>query len=99
MRGHCAHARSRANLAAEQPSWWRHGRKSAPGYLEQCRQLTAARRESDWLRAGSQAVQQQALRDFDQAMKNFFGGTHRRPAFRKRRPPGRIAGIPVTQGG
>ena len=83
MREHCAHARFVWNLAVEQHSWRRRGRKSAPGYLEQCRQLTAARRESDWLRAGSQTVQQQALRDFDRAMKNFFGGTHRRPTFRK----------------
>jgi transposase len=28
-------------------------------------------------------VQQQALRDFDQAMRNFFAGTHRRPKWRK----------------
>jgi transposase len=28
-------------------------------------------------------VQQQALRDFDQAMRNFFAGTHRRPSWRK----------------
>jgi putative transposase len=71
------------NLAVEQQSWWRRGRKSAPGYLAQCRQLTAARREWDWLRAGSQMVQQQALRDLDQARKNFFAGTHGRPSFRK----------------
>src|ERR1022692_3508735 len=83
MRAHCAHARSRANLAVEQQSWWRRGRKSAPGYLEQSRQLTEARRENDWLRDGSQTVQQQALRDFDQAMRNFFAGTHRRPTWRK----------------
>jgi putative transposase len=83
LREHCAHARLVWNLAVEQQSWWRRGRKSAPGYLEQCRQLTAARRENDWLRAGSQTVQQQALRDFDQAMKNFYAGTHRRPTWRK----------------
>jgi len=29
-------------------------------------------------------VQQQALRDFDQAMTNYFAGTHRRPTWRKR---------------
>jgi transposase len=29
-------------------------------------------------------VQQQALRDFDRAMKNFFAGTHRKPGWRKR---------------
>jgi len=83
LRGHCAHARFVWNLACEQQSWWRPGRGSAPGYLEQCRQLTAARRECGWLAAGSQTVQQQALRDFSQAMQNFFSGTHRRPSWRK----------------
>jgi putative transposase len=68
---HCTHARFVWNLAVEQQSWWRRGRKSTPGYLEQCRQLTAARAENGWLRAGSHTVQQQALRDFDQAMRNF----------------------------
>ena len=84
LREHCAHARFVWNLAVEQQSWWKLGRKSAPGYLEQCRQLTVARAENDWLRAGSQTVQQQALRDFDQAMRYFFAGTHRRPTWRKR---------------
>ena len=72
------------NLAVEQQSWWRPGRASAPGFLEQARQLTAARAEIDWLRAGSQMVQQQALRDFAQAMANFFAGTHQRPRWRKK---------------
>jgi putative transposase len=45
--------------------------------------LTDARAEYDWLAAGSQTVQQQALRDFAQAMRNFFNGTHRRPTWRK----------------
>jgi transposase len=71
------------NLAVEQHAWWRPGRKSAPGYLEQSRQLTGARAENPWLREGSQTVQQQALRDFRQAMQNFFNGTHSRPTWRK----------------
>ncbi len=66
----------------EQQRHWRPGRQ-APGYNEQCAQLTAARAEYDWLAAGSQTVQQQALRDFAQAMRNFFNGTHRRPTWRK----------------
>ena len=78
--GHCAHARFVWNLAVEQHRWWRPGRASAPGYLEQCRQLTAARAETPWLREGSQMVQQQALRDFAQAMTNFMAGTHGRPS-------------------
>jgi len=83
LRDHCAHARFIWNLAVEQQSHWRPGRKSAPGYLAQCRQLTAARKEYPWLAAGSQMVQQQALRDFAQAMANFFGGTHGHPSWRK----------------
>jgi putative transposase len=45
--------------------------------------FTEARREFPWLAAGSQTVQQQALRDFAQAMSNFFAGTHGRPTWRK----------------
>jgi putative transposase len=45
--------------------------------------LTAARAEHDWPAAGSQTVQQQALRDFAQAMRNFFNRTHGRPTWRK----------------
>ncbi|MCM3920263.1 transposase [Frankia sp. AiPs1] len=81
---HCGHARFVWNLAVEQQSWWTPYRGKAPNHLERCRQLTAARAVFDWLRAGSQTVQQQALRDFDQAMRNFFAGSHRRPGFRKR---------------
>ncbi|MEV0597669.1 transposase, partial [Nonomuraea cavernae] len=81
---HCGHARFVWNLAVEQHSHWKSGRKSAPGFAEQCRQLTEARAENEWLRAGSIIVQQQALKDFAQAMANFFGKTHRRPTWRKR---------------
>jgi putative transposase len=83
LREHCGHARYVWNLAVEQHRHWRPGRKSAPGYLQQCRQLTAARAEHPWLAAGSQVVQQQALRDFAQAMANYLGGTHDRPSWRK----------------
>jgi putative transposase len=72
LRDHCAHARYVWNLAVEQHKHWRPGRASAPDYLEQCRQLTTARAEYPWLAAGSQMVQQQALRDFAQAMAAFF---------------------------
>jgi transposase len=83
LREHCAHARYVWNLAAEQQSWWRPGRSSAPGYCAQAAQLTAARAENGWLAEGSQMVQQQALRDFAQAMANYFAGTHRKPTWRK----------------
>ena len=81
---HCRDARYVWNLAVEQQQHWQPGR-AAPGYLEQCAQLTEARAEYGWLRAGSHTVQQQALRDFAQAMRNFFNGTHRRPTWRKAR--------------
>ena len=63
MAEHCRHARYVWNLAVEQQRHWQLGRR-APGYSEQCAHLTAARAEHDWLAAGSQTVQQQALRDF-----------------------------------
>jgi transposase len=90
---HCSDARYTWNLAVEQHAWWRPGRRSAPGYLEQSRQLTAARADNPWLAAGSQTVQQQALRDFARAMAGFFAGTHGRPSWRK---AGRDEGFRVT---
>ena len=85
LRDHCAHARFIWNLAVEQHSHWHAGRRAAPGYLEQCRQLTAARVEHRWLAAGSQTIQQQALRDFARAMAAFFNPKNPagRPSWRK----------------
>ncbi|MEV4185590.1 transposase [Streptosporangium canum] len=80
---HCGHARFVWNLAVEQHAHWRPGLKGAPGFAEQCRQLTEARADHRWLAAGSVTVQQQALRDFAQATANFFAKTHRRPTWRK----------------
>lgn len=79
----CRHARYVWNLALEQWSMWSRDKGPTPGYAEQARQLTDARAAFDWLRAGSQTVQQQALRDFDQAVKSFYAGTHLRPTWRK----------------
>jgi transposase len=85
LRDHCGHARYVWNLAVEQHSHWHPGRASAPGYLEQCRQLTQTRAGHPWLAAGSQTVQQQALRDFAQAMAAFFDPANPagRPSWRK----------------
>ena len=85
LRDHCGHARYVWNLAVEQHGHWHPGRAGAPGYLEQCRQLTQARAEHPWLAAGSQTVQQQALRDFAQAMAAFFDPQNPagRPSWRK----------------
>jgi len=95
LRDHCGHARYLWNLAVEQHSHWHPGRTSAPGYLDQCRQLTAARAGHPWLAAGSQTVRQQALRDFTEAMAAFFDPAHpaRRPSWRK---AGRNEGFRIT---
>ena len=95
LRDHCGHARYVWNLAVEQHAHWHPGRKGAPGYLEQCRQLTDARAEHPWLAAGSQTVQQQALRDFAQAMAAFFDPANpaERPSWRK---AGRDEGFRIT---
>jgi putative transposase len=78
---HCAHARYVWNLAVEQRSWWQPGRP-APGFAEQCRQLTEARAAYPWLAAGSVIVQQQALRDFHAAHATWLASLRE---WRKRR--------------
>ena len=95
LREHCSHARYVWNLAVEQQAHWRPGRVATPGYLEQCRQLSAARKEHPWLAAGSQTVQQQALRDFAQARTAFADPSNpaRRPRWRK---AGRDEGFRIT---
>src|SRR2546426_1087638 len=79
---HSADARFVWNLALEQANWWRPGRGPAPGSAERHCQLAEARAGS-WLGTGSSSVQQQALRDFDRAMRNWWAGTHGRPRWRK----------------
>ena len=81
---HGSHARFVWNLALEQKAAWRPGRGPSPGYVAQSAQLTEARAAQPWLAAGSQTVQQQALRDLDRAFSNFFGGSHRYPTWRKK---------------
>jgi putative transposase len=91
----CGHARFAWNLGLEQRLMYRPGRGPTPGFAGQCRQLTEARAAEPWLAAGSQTVQQQALRDLDQAWRNFFAGTHRRPRWRKR---GQLEGFRIVGG-
>jgi putative transposase len=79
---HCADARFVWNLALEQANCYRPGRPT-PGSAERSRHLAEARRET-WLGDGSSSVQQQALRDFDQALRSWWAGTHRRPRWRKK---------------
>ncbi|MCA1699764.1 MAG: transposase [Actinobacteria bacterium] len=81
---HCADARAVWNAALEQLNHWRPGRAPSPGHAERNRQLAEARQQLDWLGEGSSSVQQQALRDFDQALKNWWAGTHGRPSWRRR---------------
>ena len=81
---HGHNARFVWNLALEQKQMWRPGRGPTPGYNKQSAQLTEARGAEPWLAAGSQTVQQQALRDLDQGMSNFYNGSHRYPTWRKK---------------
>ncbi|MEU9242598.1 transposase [Streptomyces sp. NPDC048385] len=81
---HCAHARYVWNLAVEQHAYWRPGRGSAPGFAEQCRQLTEARCENEWLAAGNADVQQQALKDFAKARNARFTSGFGEPTWRSK---------------
>ena len=79
----CGHARFVWNLGLEQRLMWRRWQGATPGFVAQAAQLTEARAAEPWLAAGSQTVQQQALRDLDQAWRNYFAGTHDKPTWRK----------------
>ena len=90
---HSADARYVWNLALEQVNFgreqrdgkWRdkEGLGPRPGPAARQRQLAEAR-QGTWLAEGSSSVQQQALRDFDRALANWRGKTHRRPRWRKK---------------
>ncbi|WP_324603817.1 MULTISPECIES: transposase [unclassified Streptomyces] len=60
------------------------GRSTAPGFAEQCRQLTESRRENAWLGAGNADVQQQALKDFAKAKSARFTSGFGEPTWRKK---------------
>jgi len=81
--GQCGHARYVWNLGLEQRLMGARWKGPTPSFNAQAAQLTEARAAQPWLAAGSQTVQQQALRDLDQAWVRFFAGTHRRPTWRK----------------
>ena len=83
---HASHARFVWNLACEQQFYYRvAGRiSSPPNSAARFRQLAEARADNVWLAAGSSSVQQQALRDYDQAVRNWLGHrSHRKPTWRK----------------
>lgn len=84
---HCNHARFCYNTGLEQRKMCTRGER-ARGHrvtaATQQRELTAARSQFDWLRAGSTVVQQGGLRDLDRAFANFFAGTAKFPTFRRK---------------
>jgi putative transposase len=81
LQRHCADARFVWNLALEQANLYRSDHGPTPNRAERQHQLAEAR-QSTWLGEGSSSVQQVALRDFDQAMRNWWGATHQRPTWR-----------------
>jgi putative transposase len=61
--------------------------QSSIGFFELSRRLTALRVEKPWLTEVARQIQQQSLRDLDQAYKNFFTVRARFPKFKSRRSP------------
>ena len=78
--GACRHV---YNLALEQRrDWWRPGRRFS--FAQQCRELTALRREVDWLCDCPVHALQNALRDVDRAYQNWWAGRASAPQFRRK---------------
>ncbi len=87
MLKHVKDARFVWNLGLEQRNMWTETRRFYAQKINmatQMRELAELRQELDWLQAGSSVVQQGALRDLDQAFKNFFRKTHAYPNFKKK---------------
>jgi len=71
------------NLALEQRrDFYRPGRKI--NFASQCRELTLLRAETDWLKAAPVHTLQQALRDLEQAYRNWWAGRAGAPTPRKK---------------
>ena len=68
---HCSDARYVWNLALEQRNSWRRGRSQKITAHSQMLELAEARKVT-WLKEGSSAIQQQALRDLDRAFWNWW---------------------------
>lgn len=80
--------RSVYNIALEQRRDWKRQFQRNTGYsinvASQNRELTALRREFHWIAAAPIDCQQYALRDLDQAFRNFYAGRAGYPTPRKR---------------
>ena len=83
--GHCSDARFVYNLGLEQRNYWKRERSQKVTYNTQAHELAEARQAFTWLTEGSSVIQQQALRDLDQAFKNWWKRPDHfgRPTWRK----------------
>ena len=86
LREHCGQARLIWNLGLNQRNCYHPYIGPTPDFVEMSAQLTQLRKGIDWLQAGSQTVQQQALKDLDQAFRNWWKnpGHFGRPTWRSR---------------
>ncbi|MHB1903429.1 MAG: RNA-guided endonuclease InsQ/TnpB family protein [Ferrimicrobium sp.] len=82
---HCSDARYVWNLALEQRNSWRRERSQKITTHSQMLELAQARKVT-WLKEGSSAIQQQALRDLDRAFQNWWKRPDHfgRPTWRKK---------------
>jgi putative transposase len=85
LRDHCSHARFIWNLGLEHRNQYRPHRTLRLNLAAQMYELALVRQSTPWLAAGSSSVQQQALRDLDQAFQNWWKnpGHFGRPTWRK----------------
>jgi len=85
LQRHCSDARGVWNEAVAERKAWLESDRSIPTLTkgERYKKLTIMRAETKWLREGSVIVQQQALRDYEQALAMGFKNTHGFPTWRK----------------
>jgi putative transposase len=69
--GHCSDARHVWNVALEQRNLWQRERSQKITYKTQAHELAEARKQT-WLDGRSSAIPQQALRDLDRTLQNWW---------------------------
>lgn len=80
----CGCCRTIYNACLYQREWAYRATNKSPGYVQQCLELTEAKREIPWLNEPPSQTLQQAIKEVDTSMDRFFRGISGYPHFRKK---------------
>lgn len=80
----CGCCRTLYNACLAQRKWAYRVTNKSPSYIQQCLELTEAKKEIPWLNEPPSQTLQQAIKEVDTSMDRFFQGVSGYPHFRKK---------------